>query len=71
MFSTGDIVQIIDETHPWFPALLIVDEVKSWGVRAYLHIPESNVESACCSKEYNRLDNEQIKRVGTVAILEK
>ena len=34
-----DIVQITDETNKRFPCLLIVDEVKSWGIQAYITLP--------------------------------
>ena len=69
MFSTGDIVQIIEEKHPWFPCLLIVSEVKSWGVQAYALIPSANDGSSPPGSAYNRLTNEQIKKVGTAEVL--
>lgn len=28
--AEGDIVQITDTSHHWFPALLVVDEVRAW-----------------------------------------
>lgn len=31
----NDVIQIVNETNRWFPCLLIVDEVKPWGVTAY------------------------------------
>lgn len=61
----GDIVQIVDEDHAWFPCLLIVSEVKSWGVQAYALIPKSNDGSERTGEAYNRLKDDQIQRVGS------
>jgi hypothetical protein len=36
------IVQITNEKHPWFPCLIIVDEVKEWGVQGYITIPTND-----------------------------
>jgi hypothetical protein len=60
----GDIVQIVDEKHPWYPCLLIVSEVKSWGVQACTLIPKSNDSSEGPGEAYNRLPFEQIAIVG-------
>lgn len=60
----GDIVQIVHDQHPWFPALLIVSEVKSWGVQAYALIPRSNDGSEAPGQAYNRLQDEEIMKVG-------
>lgn len=66
-----DIVQIVDSKHPWFPCLLIVDEVKSWGVQAYVLVPSSNDGSKPPSLAVNRLEYDEIVRVGASAIVEK
>jgi hypothetical protein len=39
----GDVVQITNEKHQWFGCLLVVSEVKGWGVLAYCLIPKSNL----------------------------
>ena len=31
----GDIIQITNEDHQWFPALLVISKVADWGVQAY------------------------------------
>lgn len=36
----NDIIQAIEGTGIWQGCLLIVDEVKSWGVQAYMTIPD-------------------------------
>ena len=61
----NDIVQIIDESHPWFPSLLIVVEVKPFGVMAGCIIPESNAGDQTPSVAYNRIPFAKIKKVGT------
>lgn len=38
----GVIVQIVNEEHHWFPALIIVDEVKSFGLQGYCIIPSND-----------------------------
>ena len=37
----NDVIQINEkfESTGWIGCLMIVDEVKSWGVQAYLHVP--------------------------------
>lgn len=65
----GDIVQVTDETHPWFPALLIVSEVKVWGVQAGCLVPRSNVENDVATA-WNRLKTGSFERVGAAVILD-
>jgi hypothetical protein len=68
-FEKGDVIQIIDEQHPWFPCLLIVDEVKSWGVRACVMIPAANDGTKPPSRAYTRLRFEQIEKIGEAAFV--
>ena len=39
--SVNDVIQVNDavKNSQWTGCLMIVDEVKDWGVLAYLHIP--------------------------------
>ena len=37
--SRGSIIQANENAKDWRGCVLIVDEVKSWGVQAFLHIP--------------------------------
>lgn len=64
----GDIVQITDEEHPWYPALLIVDEVKSWGVQAACLMPQSNGSPSECGQAFNRLRFAEIEIVGAARV---
>ena len=66
--QVNDIVQIVDESHPWFPSLMIVSELKSWGVQCYCHIPKSNAKNDTV-QAYNRLSFDKIKLVGRAVVV--
>lgn len=66
--EVGSLVQITDPNHSWFPAVLIVDEVKSWGVVAYIVIPKSNDGSEVPGFMYNRLKFKEITLVGVATV---
>lgn len=67
MRPRGSIVQITKETHPWFPCLVIVSEVKSSGVQGYITIPRNDGEK--CENAYIRLNNDEFEPVGKAAIV--
>lgn len=67
---SGDIIQITDVLHPWFTALLIVDEVSNWGVVAYVVVPKSNKGDEPPSLAYNRLQWEMFVKVGEAAVVQ-
>ena len=58
----GDIIQITDEGDGWYPCLLVVDEVKLWGVQAYLSIPNKG-------DAYYRIENGKFRVVGKAVII--
>lgn len=66
--ENGDIVQITDENHHWYPALIVVDEVKSWGVMGYAHIIK-NTSSEPNGQAYIRLNSNQYEHVGCAVIV--
>lgn len=66
--NVGDIIQITKEDDPWFPALLIVDEVKGWGVQAYTIIPTSNTGDEKPGNAYRRLQYGLFEKVGTASV---
>lgn len=37
----GDIVQANPETTEWGPSLVVVSEVKAFGIQGYTHVPRS------------------------------
>ena len=64
----GSVVQV-NERCPqpgWIGALLMVDEVKSFGVLAFAHIPKTSESAA---KAFIRLNWEQIELIGRAALL--
>lgn len=63
METKGDIIQITNEEHPWFPALLVVTEVKNWGVQACVLSPVSNKQGPC-AQTFNRLNSREYELVG-------
>ena len=63
----GMIVQITNKGHHWFPCLIIVTEVKSWGIQGYMTIP-SNTE-ATNGDAYIRLKTEEFEIVGEANIV--
>jgi len=72
--ETGTIVQILDPSHDWYPALLIVTDTGKWGVLAYVIAPvkvfilPSNQEAATTGKIFCRLPYSAIKPVGKALI---
>ena len=58
-----DIVQITDIENEWFTALLIVDEVKSWGIQGYVFIPKGG-------RAFYRIANGKFEKVGTSLFVE-
>lgn len=67
--QAGDIVQITDDAHHWFPALIVVTEPKAWGIQGCALIPQSNEPGARASQAFIRLKREQFERVGHAAIV--
>lgn len=63
----GDIIQITDEKHHWFPVLLVVTEIKSWGVTAYATIPVNDPDVPN-GAAYIRVPHEQYEKVGAAVV---
>lgn len=63
----GDIIQVREDVDTWAGALLIVDEVKDWGVQAYMTMPSKGVafirlkhdEYYWCGMAVLKLDEEE------------
>ena len=58
----GSIIQANENAREWCGCVLIVDEVKSWGVQAFLHIPNRG-------DAYIRLPYEAFEILGGEALL--
>ena len=65
--EVGDVIQITDSNDPWFPALMIVDELKGWGVMAYTYVV-TNDESPN-GQAYRRPKSEAFEVVGQAWIV--
>jgi hypothetical protein len=65
--ACGDIIQITDENHAWHGCLLVISEVKPWGVQAYIAIPQRNDQHEI-ALAYNRLAVDTFTVVGKVAL---
>lgn len=42
--QAGDVVQITDPSHQWYPALVTVTDVKSWGIQGYVVTPTKGLK---------------------------
>ena len=62
----GSIIQIIDEKHPWYPCVLVVDEVKSWGIVAYISMP---LEKGNVGEAFNRIEEGKYEYCGEASIV--
>jgi len=62
-----DIVQIVDRNHHWFPCLVVVSDVKSWGIQGYVTIPTNDNEPN--GNAYIRLETAQFDRVGRANVV--
>jgi len=66
--EVGDIVQITDEKHHWFPCLIIVSEPKGFGCQGYITIPSNDREEPN-GNAYIRLKHEEFELIGAKAVL--
>ena len=62
VLKRGSIIQANENAGEWCGAVLIVDEVKPWGVQAFMHIPMSG-------DAYVRLRSEEYEALGGEAVL--
>lgn len=58
----GSIIQANESAKDWCGTVLIVDEVKSWGVQAFARIPMQG-------NAYIRLQSDQFEVLGAEAVL--
>lgn len=65
--KVGHIIQITNPDHHWFASLLVVEEEKSWGVMAYVHIPANDGTSG--GDAYIRVENKDYEIVGKAIIV--
>jgi hypothetical protein len=63
----GDLVQITATDHPWFPAVLVVDDVRGWGVQGFLF--EATNARSTTALVFNRLPRGSYKRCGALVVM--
>lgn len=63
----GDIVQVIDQEDRWFPALVVVDEVKAWGVQGFAFMPRN--DGPPVPQVSYRLQHGKFERVGRAVVM--
>lgn len=63
----GAIVQIIDPYHHWYPSLIIVSDVKSWGIEGYVTLPDNNQKPK--GNAYIRLERGTYEVVGKATVI--
>ena len=61
----GTLIQVNEKIDDWFGCVMIVDEVKNWGVQAYLKIPcRGNAFLRLNWDEFVLLENKAIFEIG-------
>jgi hypothetical protein len=63
----GDVIQIINEENKWFPCLLVVSEVKSWGIQAYVMLPKN--DGTGTGFAYYRISYGEFVKIGSALIV--
>lgn len=66
LVEVGDLVQITNRDHDWYRCILVVDQVKSWGIQAGMQLPPGVHEVACMpdNTTYLRIPNGDYEIVG-------
>ena len=67
LIERHDVVQITDEEHPWFPALLIVDETKVFGFQGYLWVVDNSQNQN--GQAYIRINSQQYVKIGKLVLI--
>lgn len=57
----GSIVQANENAGEWCGSVLIVDEVRAWGIQAFMHVPTEG-------DTYIRLRHEQYEDLNALAV---
>lgn len=62
MVKLNDVIQLDPAQNDWGPLLCIVDEVRSWGVRCYVLLPDARDRPP--NRMYLRVDTGTFQVVG-------
>lgn len=63
----GDVVQITNDDHHWFACLIVVTEVRSWGVIGYAMLPTNDDKPN--GTAYIRLKNDDFQVIGMASLV--
>lgn len=63
----GDVVQITNVEHPWFPCLIVVSELKSFGIQGFAFMPAN--DGSGTGEAYIRLQASDYEPLGAAAII--
>lgn len=62
----GDVIQITNKDNKWYPCLLVIDEVKSWGVQAYAFMPSQDGKT---QRAFYRIKNGEFENIGIAKVI--
>lgn len=62
MISKGDVIQVNESLTEWCGCLMIVDEIKPWGVMASMRVPGSGIT-------YMMLLSDQYEYIGKAVLV--
>ena len=63
----GDLVQIVNEGHHWFPAIVVVSESKSFGIQGFVFMPTN--DDSGTGEAYIRLRFKDFEALGANVIV--
>jgi hypothetical protein len=63
----GDIVQVTNEAHHWFPCLIVVSEIKSFGIQGFAFMPCN--DGSGTGEAYIRLNSSDFEPIGASCII--
>ena len=65
MVKVGSVIQVKETIPAWGGCLMIVDEVKQWGVQCYMRIPGRKIQTATL-----RLNHSEYYYIGEAEVVE-
>lgn len=61
-YEKGDVVQITNQEHHWFPCLIVVSESKDFGIQGYVTVPKKG-------DAFIRLNHDDFEVVGKSRVI--
>ena len=66
MIKVGSVIQVKETIPAWGGCLMIVDEVKQWGVQCYMRIPGREIKSTAM-----RLHHSEYYYIGEAEVIQR